>query len=263
VASRNLTYEVLVLRAKEIPSGSRVATMLSADVGLIDAFVFGGPKSKLRSLASPWSSGRAFLYHDPVRDYLKLSDLEVTDPHSGLRDGLRKIMSASLVAELLIKTSGGGGDYPEVLALARDCLHGLERLPESRTDYPLVLFIWRLVGIVGLLPDTRTCVLCDREFADGEARTWLQGEGGFACLRCRPSRAEGAAAGSNSDSSAPSLSSGAVRWLERAAVRPFAEALDASLDASSLAGLRRLAFGLARSAAEGTLESLHSGSGIL
>ena len=255
MSSRNLVYEALILRAKEVPSGSRVISMLSSEVGLIDAFVFGGPKSKLRSLASPWGSGRAFIYHDPVKDYFKLSDFEVIEPFSGLRESLRKILSANLVVELLIKTSGGGGDFPEVLALARACLLGIEGLPESRADYPLLLFIWRLVGIIGLLPDTGSCVHCGRDMVTGEARTWVDQEGAFACTRCRPPL-EG-------EAHAPFISAGASRWLDRASGLPFAEALGASLDPASLAGLRRLAFTLARSAADAPLEVLQAGSGIL
>ncbi|MFZ4618160.1 MAG: hypothetical protein ACOYM2_18435, partial [Rectinemataceae bacterium] len=66
MSNRNQVHEVLALRMKEVPSGARVLTMMSAESGIIEAFIFGGPKSKLRSLASPWGAGRAFLYHDPV-----------------------------------------------------------------------------------------------------------------------------------------------------------------------------------------------------
>jgi DNA repair protein RecO (recombination protein O) len=255
VSSRNLVYDVLLLRTKEVPSGSRVLTLLSAEVGLLDVFVFGGPKSKLRSLASPWGAGKAYIYHDPVKDYYKLSDFEVREPFSGLREGLRKIMAANLVVELLQKTSGGGGDFPEVLELATACLRGIETLPEERADYPLLLFIWRLVGIIGLLPDPGSCVHCGRDMAADEPRIWFQNEGGFACPRCGGSR--------DDEYGPPRLSAGALRWLERAAQRPFAEALTASLDGPSLAGLRRLAFGLARSAAEAPLEVLEAAAGIL
>ena len=262
MAERNLVYDALVLRAKDVPSGSRVVTFLSAEAGILDAFVFGGPKSKLRSAASPWSSGRVFLYHDPLRDYLKVSDFEVAEAFSGLRDGLRRIMSASLVGELLIKTSGGGGDFPEVLGIARDTLAALETLPEGRTDYPLLLFIWRLVGVIGLLPDLGACVLCERELGPAEPRLWLRNEGGFACPRCRPETG-GLGPRDGGFAEAPRLSAGALRWLERAESLPFAQAFEVGLDGASLAGLRRLAFALALEAADGPLETLRSGAGIL
>ncbi|HUX41827.1 MAG TPA: DNA repair protein RecO C-terminal domain-containing protein [Rectinemataceae bacterium] len=253
--SRNLVYEVLALRSKETPAGTRVLTMLSAEAGIIDAFVFGGPKSKLRSLATPWGAGRAFVYHDPVRDYLKLSDFAVDRPFSGIRENLRKLLAASLVSELLIKTSGGGGDYAQVLGLCLDCLEAVEDLPEARVDYPLLLFIWRLVGLIGLLPELEECVFCGRKIGKAESRCWIPREGGFACLDCRPQEGDG--------EEAPRLSAGAYRWIERAAGLSSLEAARVGLDTGSLAGLRRLCFGLAREAVEGPLESLSAGKGIL
>ncbi|HUX37759.1 MAG TPA: DNA repair protein RecO C-terminal domain-containing protein [Rectinemataceae bacterium] len=253
--SRNLVYEVLALRSKETPAGTRVLTMLSAESGLVDAFVFGGPKSKLRSLASPWGAGRAFLYHDPVRDYMKLSDFEVIRPFSGLRENLRRILSASLVAELLIKTSGGGGDFARVLAMSLDCLGALEELPEARADYPLLLFIWRLVELIGILPETESCALCGRDIGEGESRSWMPREGGFACPDCRPEEGDG--------EEAPRLSAGALKWLARAQGLGSLQAAAVGLDQRSRAGLRRLCFGLAREAVEGPLESLASGIGVL
>jgi len=229
--------------------------MLSAEEGIVDAFVFGGPKSKLRSLASPWGAGRAFLYHDPVRDFLKLSDFEVQRPFSGLRENLRKIVSASLVAELLIKTSGGGGDFARVLDMSVDCLGAIEDLGEERVDYPLILFIWRLVELIGLLPETATCVLCGKAMEAGESRLWMPREGGFACPDCRPPEGDAP--------EAPRLSAGALRWLDRARELPSVGAAEVGLDRSSRSGLRRLCFGLARDAVDGTLESLSAGVGIL
>jgi DNA repair protein RecO (recombination protein O) len=255
MSNRNQVHEVLALRMKEVPSGARVLTMMSADSGIIEAFIFGGPKSKLRSLASPWGSGRAFLYHDPVRDFLKLSDFEVIEPFSGLRESLRRIMGANLIAELLIKSSGGGGDFPEVLGLARDCLRSLEGLPESRADYPLLLFIWRLVEILGLMPDLQCCIDCGKDFAPGAGRVWRSQEGGFSCPACDPSGFD--------RGGAAFISAGAYRWLERATGEPFAKAFAVTLDSPSLAGLRRFCFALARNAVDGPLEALTTGAGIL
>jgi DNA repair protein RecO (recombination protein O) len=256
VAERNLVYEVLILRARESPGGSRILALLSAEAGLVDAFVFGGPKSKLRSLASPYSSGRAFLYHDPVRDFLKLSDFEVREPFIGIREGLRRLWATGLVAEIILATAGGGGDFPLVLDLARETLRAIETCPEERVDYPLLLFLWRLLDLIGLLPDTASCVGCGRELDEGRSLAWAGAEGGFLCPRCSGGEEERGDGHSR-------ISAGAVRWLERAAASDFPTALKASLDASSLAGLKALVFDLAQRATDAPLRSLSSGAGIL
>jgi predicted RNA-binding Zn-ribbon protein involved in translation (DUF1610 family) len=271
---------------------------MTAEAGIQDAFVFGGPKSKLRSLASPYSAGRAFVYFDPPRDFRKLSDFEVRESFSGLRESLRKLWAAALVAEFLIKTSGGGGDFPQVLALALETLRGLESLPEEKADYPAILFLWRMIALLGLMPDPGSCASCGADLAPGGPMSHAFAAGGFLCPDCARAEAErgafaaeergGYAAGGYaqggagrdgrfaggrgatgrndggaSDSGLIPISAGAARWLERASRLPFAEALGASLDGPSLAGLKRLAFGLARRAAEAPLTTLTSGAGIL
>ncbi len=268
--------------------------LMTAEAGLQDVFVFGGPKSKLRSLGAPYSAGRAFVYLDPPRDFRKLTDFDVREPFSGLRESLRKLWAAGLVAEFLLKTSGGGGDFPEVLALALDTLRGLEAESEERSDYPTILFLWRMIALLGLMPDPGACSACGDELAPGAARLHAPSVSGYLCPRCAEreaerlvyepagSRANGGAFGGRSygggfggtgggqAAECPgergglvSISAGAARWLDRAESLPFAEALKVSLDAPSLAGLKRLAFDLARRAAETPLATLNAGGGIL
>ena len=271
VPSRNIVYESLVLRARESPRGDRIVGLMTAEAGLVDVFVFGGPKSKLRSLAAPYSAGRAFIYHDPVKDLSKLSDFDVREPFSGLREDLRKIWAAGLVAELLQKTSGGGGDYALVLGLALDTLRSLEALPSERADYPALLFVWRMLGITGLMPDPGSCVSCGRDLEAGSPSIYAEEAGGFLCPSCARAGATVAAAeGSRGYPDAPEwtgrhypLTGGALRWLQRSGEIPFVMAARTGLDTESLGGLKALVYQLARKAAEGPLASLQSGLDIL
>jgi DNA repair protein RecO (recombination protein O) len=234
---------------------------MTAENGLVDAFVFGGPKSKLRSLAAPYSAGKAFIYHDPVRDFSKLSDFEVIEPFSGLREGLRKIWAASLIAEFLTRTSGGGGDFPAVLGLALEALRGLEDLGEDKAEYPALLFLWRMLGIIGLMPDTDSCASCGAGLNPDEAAFYSAHSGGFLCGDCE--RAEAFSPQGSSIVESCQISGGAHRFLARSAGLPFAAVLGANLAPASLESLKALVYGLARRAAEGPLVTLSSGAGIL
>jgi DNA repair protein RecO (recombination protein O) len=279
-------YDSLVIRARESPGGDRILSVMTAEAGIVDLFVFGGPKSRLRSLASPFASGRAFVYLDPVKDFRKLSDFEARESFPALREDLGRLWSASLVAEILVRTSGGGGDYPAVLGLARDCLAGLDASPPERTAYPIVLFLWRFVALIGLGPEPGTCVSCGRGLGwsgespggPGAARSMTRERfspaysfvsEGFLCPRCaaldRSAGREGAAFGESEEPSRRedppiSLSLGALRWIETAGTRSFAEALKIALDPSSLEDLKALAFGLARRAADSPLASFSQGA---
>lgn len=261
MASRNLVYRALALRARESPRGDRILCLMTAEEGLQDVFVFGGPKSKLRSLAAPYSAGRAFVYRDPVKEYCKLGDFEVLEPFSGLRECLRKIWAAGLVAEFLQKTSGGGGEFPLVLDLSLDALRGLEALPEEKADYPILLYLWRMLGLLGLGPDTASCASCGADLEPRTAQTYSPQASGFLCPAC--ARAESSRELGWHESGDLGISAGARRWLDRAAELPFSEALRAGLDASSLDGLKSMMFHLAKKAAEGPLATLQSGVGIL
>ncbi len=263
VPNRNPVYEAIVLRARESPAGDRILTLMTPELGLLDAFVFGGPKSKLRSLASPYATGRAFVYLDPVKDFRKLSDFEVSDSFPALREDLDRLWAACLMAEILIKTSGGGGDYPRVFALARDTLRGLDTAPPGRAAYPIVLFCWRLVYLLGLGPDPDACVSCGESLVGGGAYSFAHE--GFLCPACS-SRSRGAHSQGEEarERHGPNLvlGSSALRWLDVTASLPFGEAVAIELDPSSLASLKDLAFGLARRAVESPLASFSQGAGL-
>jgi DNA repair protein RecO (recombination protein O) len=253
VPTRNLVYEALALRARESPGGSRILSLMTAEAGLVDVFVFGGPKSRLRSLAAPYAAGRAFVYLDPVKDFLKLSDFEVRDSWPALRDDLDRLWSAGLVAEFLTKTSGGGGDYPLVLSLALQCLAALDSCPAGETGPPLLQFLWRFVELLGIGPDPTGCSLCGAQLLPVPGGPNLVGAysfalEGFLCPGCA-ARAERVLP----------LGTGAMRWLTRVLELSFSEAMRLVVLPETLATLKVLIFGLARSAAESPLVSLESG----
>jgi len=249
VPNRNLVYEALALRARESPGGSRILTLMTAEAGLVDVFVFGGPKSKLRSLASPYASGRAFVYLDPVKDFLKLSDFEIRDSYPELRDELGRLWSAGFVAEFLVKTSGGGGDYPEVLELALRCFAALDACAAGAAEAILFQFIWRFVELLGIGPDPTSCSSCGCELRPSLGGSYSFALGGFLCPDCS-ARAERILP----------LGTGALRWLTRVLALSYAEAAALVVLPETLATLKALLFGIARSAAESPLSSLGSGA---
>jgi DNA repair protein RecO (recombination protein O) len=279
VPSRNLVYEAIVLRARESPAGDRIVSLMTAEAGIVDAFVFGGPKSRLRSLSSPYAMGRAFVYLDPVKDFRKLSDFEVRECFPGIREDLDRLWAAGLMAELLLKTSGGGGEFPLVLALTSDALGALDCADKRAAEYPLLVFLWRFLGLIGLAPETGVCVRCssgltahEREAAAsrredaasrgyGRPALYSYAEEGFLCPDCSgraPWVGLPSASGGESceEEGGLEVSAGAIRWLERAEALPFREALRARVDEASLRGLKAILYYLARKAADSDLASL-------
>ncbi len=247
--TRNLVYEALILRARESPGGSRILTLLTAEAGLVDVFVFGGPKSKLRSLAAPYGAGRAFVYLDPVKDFQKLSDFEVRDSFPALRDELDRLWSAGLVAELLVKTSGGGGDYRQVLDLSLHCLTALDSCPLRAAGPPLMQFLWRYLELIGLGPDPTSCSSCGAELRPSQGGAYSFALEAFLCPDCA----------AREERVLP-LGTGVLRWLTRVLELSYADAVRLVVLPETLEILRVLLFALARSAAESPLASLGAGT---
>jgi DNA repair protein RecO (recombination protein O) len=140
--------------------------MLTAEEGIIRATVFGGAKSKLRSHAAPYNSGKVWIYRDPAKDYGKLSDFDVHSWRPGLRELYERTMAASAVAETILSTHGGGGDWEEALSLSAETLDTLENANEELCERLLVHFLWRWAGFLGIQPQVECCSACGNESAD-------------------------------------------------------------------------------------------------
>jgi len=288
VSPRNLVYESLIIRARESPGGSRILTLMTAESGLVDVFVFGGPKSRLRSIASPYVSGRAFVYLDPVKDCRKLSDFEVRDSFPALREDLGRLWGAGLVAELLLKTSGGGGDYQHVLDLALQCMKSLDAAEAGGSDYPMLAFCWRLVGLLGLGPDPSACSACGTAIRIGAGAAFSFDRDGFLCPACACREAESlsaaesprqaffaAAASDAVDEPRPRfvgsrsarlvrLGPGALRWLSETAYSlPIESLAQVGLETTALESLKTLVYGLVKRAVDAPLQFFSRGAALV
>lgn len=158
MADRNQSIDALILSSKDLPSGHRVITLLGAETGVVDAFVFGGAKSSMRSSASPFIFANIKIYHDPVKQFIKVTDLSILESFFGIRDEYEKIMGASLISELVIKTAGCGGEYAQVLELTLRALRSIEIARESKAI--VLAYLWHVLRIMGLGPDMDHCSHC-------------------------------------------------------------------------------------------------------
>jgi len=255
---RNERHEALILRAKDSPKGDRIVTMLTPEAGLIDAFVFGGQKSGLRSSASPYVHGDAFIYSDPVRHYRKLSDFFILDSYPGLRERYEKLMFAGLMAEFLMKTSCCGGEYATMLSLSLDTLAAMNNADENGTRLLSLAWLWKSLEVMGLQPELDRCVGCEGALA-GSGIRYEEARGGFVCRNChgahRNEEYNEATAGS------PELAQQDLHLLASFSGQDMASCASLKPGASdtegdTLAALEQLLHCLVRNAAEGSLSSL-------
>jgi len=181
--SRNAVYSALVLRSRPSGESNNEVSLLTAEEGIIKATVFGGPKSKLRSHAAPYNSGKVWIYRDPAKEYAKLSDFDVHSWRPGLRELYERTMAAAGTAETILYTHGGGGDWCYAMKLAISTLDALETANEELCPRLLVHFLWRWAQFLGIQPHIEACAACgDR--AETAALWYNAREGAAFCANC-------------------------------------------------------------------------------
>ena len=74
MGERNKSTKATVLSIKKSGENNRSVLFISPDEGLFYATLFGGPKSKLKSLIQNFYSGTLWLYEDEVKKTRKITD---------------------------------------------------------------------------------------------------------------------------------------------------------------------------------------------
>jgi DNA repair protein RecO (recombination protein O) len=231
--SRNESYSALVLRCRPWGESNREAWLLTAESGLLRATVFGGPKSRLRSYASPFHSGQAWVYHNPVKDSRKLGDFDVQSWRPGLRELYERAMAADAVAETILASHGGGGNWGRAFSLAASALDALAGADEGACSRITLWFLWQWADFLGLRPELDHCSLCGKPVPADSALWYSPREGGMACPGCL-CREEGQL----------SAGPGCRHWLETTRLLSPAQLDRRTLDAKSFSEAKALATGI-------------------
>ena len=246
---RHQSYDALFLRSRDSPAGDRIVSVLTAEDGILDAFVFGGARSSLRASASPFVFAKTFIYSDPVKHYSKLEDMTILESFSGLRESYAKLWSASVITELIVRTSGCGGEYEKVLDYALQTLRLLDRGKDESTDIILLAFLWKILEVMGLQPDLDRCVHCGKELGPG------QGEGAAESGLFYSARHEGfVCSGCGEDAAALGIDE--ILCLKAFAQYALEECSRLEPGEETVASVRGIIYFLAQKAAEGSLLTL-------
>ncbi|WP_461255376.1 DNA repair protein RecO [Treponema sp. R80B11-R83G3] len=161
--SRTSVCTALVLRNRPSGESNSEVTLLAAEEGVIKATVFGGPKSKLRAHSAPYNSGQVWIYRDKSKDYAKITDFDVHSWRAGLRELYERTMTAAAIAETILSSHGGGGEWQTALTLATETLDTLETANEELCQRLLIHFLWRWSGFLGIQPHLETCAACGKD----------------------------------------------------------------------------------------------------
>ncbi len=249
--NRNSATDVIILKNSRIGDIHKGVTMLTPQQGLLSAIAHGAysQKGKLRGVTNPFCYGHCYLYTDPVKKSIKITDLSVNDFFSGLRESVTRFYSASLWAELVLKTFGGGAESDRLFTLLLDALRALDSAADFRPVS--IQFLWRYLETAGLQPELGVCADCGAGLAADSRRYYEPRQTGFVCASCAQ------------PGTVTALGRAAADYLQYSGRLEFSAALKIGLDDAALQNARSVLYRLIQDVAETPLNTLRIGGGIL
>ena len=246
----------IVVSLKSLGENNSSVTLITEKQGLVYAILYGGPKSKLKSLVSQWNSGIIYLYENPEKKQIKINDFDVKNYHSSFSQSLFKMYAASLAAELAIKTRCAGSNE-QAWNLLSGFLDGLELTGEEQGKLGLIRFLWRYLELLGVQPDASFCGRCGKSFISGQfapdTETYYNNiDNCFICEECA----------TKEEHFFPSKIS-AISYLAAVSVLTPAEVRKLHIDKAGYEQIKNIVFFLIENSIETKLNSIEIGMGIL
>lgn len=211
---RNIQTKAIVLAVRKYGDLHKSITLLSPELGLVDAIIYGGRKGKKTALAPLFSINDMQIYHNPVKKEYSVVEAVSTFIPEGITNDLGSTYTAAFFCEIIAKAPT---DDPLLsYELLRDALVALDKVPEIRKRIT-ISFLWKLMQISGTAPDLAFCPSCDREYAQDEALFFANHLGVPCCKSC-------------SDSQALILMPGSRRYLRYTLPMDFMQAIEVLLN---------------------------------
>lgn len=252
---RSTSTQALILNLKETGENNNTVMLITPDKGIVYATLYGGPKSKLRSLVSQWNSGTIWLYDNPEKKQTKISDFEVKNYHTTFSQNLFKMYAANLAAELAIKTHCAGSNL-QCFKLLCGFLDGMELCDEEQSRVGLIRFLWRYLELMGVQPQAHICGNCGKSFLDNRVSQdsisyYNISDNDFSCSEC------------DHDEAVIPVKTSAVQYLAAISVLQPSEVRKLQIDKQAYEQLREIVFFLIEHNIDQKLNSIETGMGIL
>jgi DNA repair protein RecO (recombination protein O) len=250
--SRNFITEGIILRSLRFGEIHKNVAILSPEHGIIHATAYGAlkMKSKLRSTVQLFGHVKAYIYHDPVKNSYKITDMELKSQFYGISESIERFFAASLFAEIILKSFGGGETGEAVFALFLESLAILSEIAAHDMSFLIVQFIYRYLAITGFGPELRICSRCGKILDETTAIFFEAKSREFLCGECSPK---------------PSIPvfPGMIKYLAKTSTLPLSKAMAIRLEKEAVLALKSIMYALIEETLEVPLASIKSGEGIL
>jgi DNA repair protein RecO (recombination protein O) len=246
---RNLTSRAVVLRNRRVGEFHKGIDLFTEQYGIVHAIAYGAYKGtgKLTGVTDPFSSIFAYIYVNPVKQQYKISDVECYDQFVAIRTTLDKYYHASLWAEVLLKSFGGGEHSSRLFTLLLEALTLLEREGQERISYLTIQFLWHYIITLGFKPTLSHCDSCGKALASEQPAYYYRGDGVMVCEAC-------------STESMQRLSAGGRAYLAYTAQVDFDKAVRVKVNSPVLVELKTFITEMIEEIVENPLNTIQSGA---
>ncbi len=178
---KNLACQAIVLANKKWGDLHRLVTLLSPTLGLFEAVAYGARKGKLAGGIEPFTMGTFYVYSNRPRKGYTLKDVDVIPSKGVIKGDLERLYIANAFSEIVMKMHGG--DWEELFDLSRTALELLEG-GEGDPQRVFILFVDRVIQIMGLQADLTTCVQCGKTYTEKEVLSFNTALNSPCCHAC-------------------------------------------------------------------------------
>ncbi|GAW93429.1 DNA repair protein RecO [Calderihabitans maritimus] len=192
--------EGVVIRGRDYGEADRIITLYSRQHGKVDAIAKGvrKPKSRMRGGVQLFTFSSFLLY--PGRTLDTVTQCEIIEPFTLLREDLTRFAYASYLVELVNSLVPERDANEKLFFLLLASLHLLTR---EDPEVSVRFFEIRLLSLLGYRPQLQNCVQCGKFVPDKSIKFSVR-LGGVLCRDCSPE-----------DKSAFSISKGALTVLDQ------------------------------------------------
>lgn len=242
--------KLIVLKSEKSGENHRLVTLFTSQSQIIRALAFGAASSRsgMRALTTPFCLCDGELYHDPVKDLWRITHLSGKNLYDGIRSDLNKFYTVSLLAEIILKSYGGGDE--KAYALFEKTIRFIDNGENPvQVEKLLVFYLWRYLKMSGVVADPRECENCGRMAGPGDS-VYYSGDGQFSCSSC-------------SNQKSLELNQTALKYLFITSGMIYEEALAVQIEESVLVALKKCFILIAQGLVEYPLKTLKSGSAFI
>ncbi|MBU0502931.1 MAG: DNA repair protein RecO [Candidatus Omnitrophota bacterium] len=176
--------EAIVLSKRDFRETSLIVNFYTREFGKLSGILKGIRKEPIKFASSlePFSLNDIVFYKNRSTTLHLVSQCDLKDNFSSIRQNMFKVGMASIVLELIDAVMQLDDKNEDIFQLGLDTLAGLASAPNP--DKITTIFKIKMLSLSGFKPNLDSCVVCSNKIL-GESKFSLK-SGGLLCLRCAP-----------------------------------------------------------------------------